>query len=51
MKSNLLQILKEDFIMGLDMYLNRMPRYKNATASEVSAIENYFDWMKAKKEL
>lgn len=30
--------------MGLDMYLNRMPRYKNTTASEVSAIENYFEW-------
>lgn len=36
--------------MGLDSYLNRMPRYKNTTASEVSAIENYFDWLKAKKE-
>lgn len=36
--------------MGLDMYLNRMPRYKNTTASEVSAIENYFDWLKAKEE-
>ena len=34
--------------MGLDQYLNRMPRYKSTTASEVSAIENYFDWMKAK---
>lgn len=36
--------------MGLDMYLYRMPCYKNTTASEVSVIENYFDWMKAKKE-
>lgn len=36
--------------MGLDMYLNRMPRYKNATASDVSAIENYLDWQKAKEE-
>ena len=36
--------------MGLDMMLYRMPRYKNTTASEVSAIENYFDWLKAKKE-
>ena len=36
--------------MGLDQYLNRMPRYKNTTASEVSAIENYFDWLNAKKE-
>lgn len=32
------------------MYLNRMPRYKNTTASEVSAIEGYLDWLKAKKE-
>lgn len=36
--------------MGLDMYLNRMPRYKNTTAHEVSAIEEYFDWQKAKAE-
>ena len=36
--------------MGLDGYLYRMPRYKNTTASEVSAIENYLDWLKAKKE-
>lgn len=36
--------------MGLDMALYRMPRYKNTTASEVSAIENYLDWLKAKKE-
>lgn len=32
------------------MYLNRMPRYKNATASDVNAIEGYLDWLKAKKE-
>ena len=30
--------------MGLDMYLNRMPRYGNTTPNEISAIENYFDW-------
>lgn len=30
------------------MYLNRMPRYKNTTASEVSAIEDYLDWLEAK---
>lgn len=36
--------------MGLDMYLNRMPRYVDATASDVSAIESYFDWKKAKEE-
>lgn len=36
--------------MGLDSYLNRMPRYKNTTASEVNAIEGYLDWLKAKEE-
>lgn len=36
--------------MGLDSYLNRMPRYKKATASDVSAIESYLDWQKAKKK-
>ena len=34
--------------MGLDMYLNRMPRYKNATASDVSAVEDFLEWVKAK---
>ena len=36
--------------MGLDMYLNKMPRYKGATANDVAAVENYLDWKKAKKE-
>lgn len=36
--------------MGLDMMLYKMPRYKKATASDVSAIENYLDWQKTKKE-
>ncbi len=36
--------------MGLDMYLNRMPRYKNATAEDVSAVESYLDWIKSKAE-
>lgn len=36
--------------MGLDMYLNRMPRYKEVTAKQISATENYFDWLKAKEE-
>lgn len=35
--------------MGLDMYLNRMPRYKATKASTVSAIESYFEWKKAKE--
>lgn len=34
--------------MGLDMYLNRMPRYKDATAHDVSVVENYLDWQRAK---
>lgn len=35
--------------MGLDMYLNKMPRYQRATATDVCAVENYIDWMKAKE--
>ena len=34
--------------MGLDMYLSRMPRYKGATARDVSKVEHYMDWLKAK---
>lgn len=30
--------------MGLDSYLERMPRYGNTTPHEISAIENYFEW-------
>lgn len=36
--------------MGLDMYLNRFPRYKNVSANQIIVIENYFDWMRAKEE-
>ena len=36
--------------MGLDMYLNKMPRYNGATARDVAAVESYLDWMKAKEE-
>lgn len=36
--------------MGLDMYLERMPRYKYADAGDVSAVENYLDWINAKEE-
>lgn len=36
--------------MGLDMYLERMPRYRGATASDVSAVKSYIDWIKAKAE-
>lgn len=35
--------------MGLDMYLERMPRYRGATASDVSAVESYLDWIDAKE--
>lgn len=44
------QNIKEDLKLGLDMYLNRMPRYKNTTANEVNAIENYFDWKNTKQD-
>lgn len=30
--------------MGLDMYLNRMPRHKGATAHDVVKIESYIDY-------
>ena len=30
--------------MGLDMYLNKYPRYKDATANDVEVIDSYFDW-------
>lgn len=36
--------------MGLDMYLNRMPRYKNATVKDVDALESYFDWQNKRKD-
>ena len=35
--------------MGLDMYLNRMPRYRGATAKDVSAVEYYLDYIAEKK--
>lgn len=36
--------------MGLDMYLNRMPRHKGATAEDVNRVEKFLDWIKAKLE-
>lgn len=30
--------------MGLDMYLNRYPRFKNATARDIRNIESYLYW-------
>lgn len=34
--------------MGLDMYLNRMPRHKGATAEDVSRVESFLGWLQAK---
>lgn len=31
--------------MGLDMYLERMPRYRHATAKDVNVVSNYFQWV------
>ena len=36
--------------MGLDQYLNKMPRYKNATANDVYAIECYLDLIDYQKK-
>lgn len=36
--------------MGLDMYLEKMPRYKNTTAKDISMLESYFDWKSKKAE-
>lgn len=36
--------------MGFSMYLNRMPRHKGATAHDVSKVESYLDWLKAKAD-
>lgn len=36
--------------MGLDSYLNKMPRYRGATANDVSAVESYLDWIGAKEK-
>lgn len=35
--------------MGLDMYLERMPRYKGVTAREVCKINNYLDYFESCK--
>ena len=32
--------------MGLDSYMYKYPRYKDATASDFNMIENYLDWKK-----
>ena len=36
--------------MGLDMYLEKMPRYKDTAVKNVLAYESYLDWLDAKKD-
>lgn len=36
--------------MGLDMYLERMPRHNDATAHDVRIVEHFLDWIRAKFE-
>ena len=36
--------------MGLDMFLERMPRYKDTTPNDIGAVEDFLDWIKAKAE-
>ena len=35
--------------MGLDMYLERMPRFRGYTAQQVIAVNDYFGWKEAKE--
>ena len=35
--------------MGLDMYLNRMPRYGDTDANQIYALEQYFNWRSDKR--
>lgn len=35
--------------MGLDMYLNKYPRYKDATANDFNMVENYLEWKRNNK--
>ena len=36
--------------MGLDMYLTKMPRYKNATPKDVVIVENFLDYIRNQLE-
>lgn len=36
--------------MGLDMYLERMPRYKDTTPREVNKLEDYFRWKAERRD-
>lgn len=35
--------------MGLDMYLNRAPRYRGITPEQIKKLNGYFDWIKRKE--
>lgn len=35
--------------MGLDMYLSKYPRYKDATANDFVMVDNYLDWKRSGK--
>lgn len=35
--------------MGLDMYLNKYPRYKDATANDFNMVKNYLEWKRNNK--
>lgn len=34
--------------MGLDMYLQKMPRFRGCTAQQIVAVNEYFNWKEAK---
>lgn len=36
--------------MGLDMYLERTPRFRDCTAKQIVSVNSYFDWKEAKEE-
>lgn len=36
--------------MGLDMCLDRMPRYKSVSVNQIEVIESYFDWTEKRKK-
>lgn len=36
--------------MGLDMYLQRAPRFEDITAKDIEAIDGYFSWKEAKAQ-
>jgi hypothetical protein len=36
--------------MGLDMYLERMPKFKRISIDTIMDIQGYFSWKEAKEE-